>query len=126
MEKMRLRIDENNHTKVSVKYIAEQMGVSPEHISAIKAGRKWWSFLSSLKKMADVLGCYPAELLPFEWQKPEGLPNLELLKESIRAAFIEDSEEYKKLTGKTPEIDVIAEMAYTRFLRKVEDKKHLN
>lgn len=52
--------------KMRLNTVAEQVGITPQNLSVLKAGRAKAIRFSTLEKLCDVLDCQPGDLLAFE------------------------------------------------------------
>lgn len=46
--------------------VAEQVGITPQNLSVLKAGRAKAIRFSTLAKLCEILDCQPGDLLAFE------------------------------------------------------------
>jgi putative transcriptional regulator len=52
--------------KLQLNTVAEQIGITPQNLSVLNAGRARAIRFSTLEKLCEVLGCQPGDLLVFE------------------------------------------------------------
>jgi putative transcriptional regulator len=52
--------------KMKVNTLAELIGITPQNLSVLKAGRARAIRFSTLEKLCDALDCQPGDLLEFE------------------------------------------------------------
>ena len=66
---------------------ALEIGTGYTHDSIMKINRGATALTQdSMRKIADVIGCYPSELLPDSWQKPSIGLDMNLLESAIKDA----------------------------------------
>ncbi len=68
--KPKIEIAKNNKQKLTMNKLAKKIGLTREYLQEIKRGSKGQT-LENLAKIATSLKCFPSELLPEDWQKPE-------------------------------------------------------
>ena len=56
--------------KMKLNDLADLVGITPQNLSVLKAGRARAIRFTTLEKICDVLDCQPGDILEFE--KPEG------------------------------------------------------
>jgi putative transcriptional regulator len=52
--------------KMKLNAVAEQVGITPQNLSVLKAGRAKAIRFSTLEKLCEILDCQPGDLLAFE------------------------------------------------------------
>ena len=52
--------------KMRLNTLAEQIGITPQNLSVLKAGRARAIRFSTLERLCEVLDCQPSDLLSFE------------------------------------------------------------
>lgn len=52
--------------KMRLNTVAEQVGITPQNLSVLKAGRARAIRFSTLEKLCETLDCQPGDLLAFE------------------------------------------------------------
>jgi putative transcriptional regulator len=56
--------------KLQLNTVAERVGITPQNLSVLNAGRARAIRFSTLAKLCEVLQCQPGDLLAFERQAP--------------------------------------------------------
>ena len=52
--------------KMKLNTVAEQVGITPQNLSVLKAGRAKAIRFSTLEKLCEILDCQPGDILAFE------------------------------------------------------------
>ena len=52
--------------KLRLNTVADQVGITPQNLSVLKAGRAKAIRFSTLEKLCEILDCQPGDLLAFE------------------------------------------------------------
>lgn len=52
--------------KLRLNTVAEQVGITPQNLSVLKAGRARAIRFSTLERLCEILECQPGDLLAFE------------------------------------------------------------
>lgn len=58
--------------KMRLNTLAELVGITPQNLSVLKAGRARAIRFSTLERLCEVLDCQPADLLAFEREADRG------------------------------------------------------
>ena len=58
--------------KLQLNTVAERIGITPQNLSVLNAGRARAIRFSTLEKLCEVLQCQPGDLLAFESDAPPG------------------------------------------------------
>ena len=56
--------------KLQLNTVAERIGITPQNLSVLNAGRARAIRFSTLEKLCEVLECQPGDLLAFESEEP--------------------------------------------------------
>jgi putative transcriptional regulator len=56
--------------KLQLNTVAERIGITPQNLSVLNAGRARAIRFSTLEKLCEVLECQPGDLLAFESEAP--------------------------------------------------------
>lgn len=56
--------------KMQLNTVAERIGITPQNLSVLNAGRARAIRFSTLEKLCEVLECQPGDLLAFESEAP--------------------------------------------------------
>jgi putative transcriptional regulator len=56
--------------KLQLNTVAERIGITPQNLSVLNAGRARAIRFSTLEKLCEVLDCQPGDLLAFEDEAP--------------------------------------------------------
>jgi putative transcriptional regulator len=56
--------------KLQLNTVAERIGITPQNLSVLNAGRARAIRFSTLEKLCEVLDCQPADLLAYERETP--------------------------------------------------------
>ena len=57
--------------KLQLNTVAERVGITPQNLSVLNAGRARAIRFSTLEKLCEVLECQPGDLLAFESESPQ-------------------------------------------------------
>ncbi|ADN74382.1 transcriptional regulator [Ferrimonas balearica DSM 9799] len=58
--------------KMKLNELAAQIGITPQNLSVLKAGRAKAIRFSTLEAICDALGCQPGDILEFEQGEEDG------------------------------------------------------
>ena len=109
---------------LSVEGLAKLAGVHRNQIYKLEAGeRKLYS--QYIQKIAKALDCYPSELMPQEWQRPEeGRLERERLEKAVKIVIASDAPEFEKFTKKKPTPEELAELIILRYDQIPENERY--
>jgi transcriptional regulator with XRE-family HTH domain len=95
-----LRINQNNHLRLTMEKIAERVGISRVYLQDLKSGKKSGN-LELLHRIAQAMEVKPCALLPIEWQTHTEI-NPEILARAV-GVVLEDAKIKKIYKTYSPE-----------------------